>query len=71
MRPYLAIVSARFRMLLQYRAAAIAGVWTQVFFGFVLLMVYEAFYRSTDAPQPLTFPQLASYVARTSVRSEA
>jgi len=62
MRPYLAIVSARFRMLLQYRAAAIAGVWTQVFFGFVLLMVYEAFYRSTDAPQPLAFPQLASYV---------
>jgi ABC-2 type transport system permease protein len=62
MGPYLAIVSARFRMLLQYRAAAIAGLWTQVFFGFVLIMVYEAFYRSTDAPQPLSFPQLASYV---------
>ena len=62
MRPYLAIVSARFRMLLQYRAAAIAGLWTQIFFGFVLIMVYEAFYRSTDATPPLPFPQLASYV---------
>jgi len=62
MRPYLAIVSARFRMLLQYRAAALAGLWTQIFFGFVLIMVYEAFYRSTDAPQPLAFSQVASYV---------
>ena len=62
MRPYLAIVSARFRVLLQYRAAALAGVWTQVFFGFVLIMVYEGFYRSTDAPPPLPFPRLASYV---------
>jgi ABC-2 type transport system permease protein len=60
--PYLAIVSARFRILLQYRAAALAGLWTQIFFGFVLIMVYEAFYRSTDRPQPLAFPQLASYV---------
>jgi ABC-2 type transport system permease protein len=62
MRPYLAIVSARFRMLLQYRAAALAGLWTQIFFGFVLIMIYEAFYRSTDAPQPLAFSQVASYV---------
>jgi ABC-2 type transport system permease protein len=62
MRPYLAIVSARFRMLLQYRAAALAGLFTQIFFGFVLIMVYEAFYRSTAAPQPLAFSQLASYV---------
>ncbi len=62
MRPYLAIVSARFRTLLQYRAAALAGLFTQVFFGFVLLMVFEAFYRSADAPPPMSFPQLASYV---------
>ena len=62
MRPYLAILSARFRMLLQYRAAALAGLWTQVFFGFVLIMIYEAFYRSTDVAPPLPFPQLASYV---------
>lgn len=60
--PYRAIVSARFRTLLQYRAAAIAGVFTQVFFGFVFLMVYEAFYRSATVVPPMTFPRLVSYV---------
>lgn len=62
LRPYRAILSARFRMLLQYRAAALAGLWTQVFFGLVLLMIYEAFYRSTTAPQPMTFVEIVSYV---------
>jgi viologen exporter family transport system permease protein len=62
-RPYLAIVSARFRVLLQYRAAAIAALVTQIFFGLVLIMVYEAFYRSSSAAaQPMAFSQLASYV---------
>jgi len=62
MRPYLAVLSARFRSMLQYRAAAIAGLWTQVFFGMVNIMVYEAFYSSTDKQQPLTFAQVVSYV---------
>jgi ABC-2 type transport system permease protein len=62
MKPYLAIFSARFRTMLQYRAAAIAGLLTQIFFGLVMIMVYEAFYRSTDRPQPMTFPQVVSYV---------
>lgn len=62
LRPYEAIVSARFRMLLQYRAAALAGLWTQVFFGLVLIMIYEAFYRSTAVPPPMTFAQIVSYV---------
>lgn len=62
LRPYRAIVSARFRMLLQYRAAAIGGLWTQIFFGLVFLGVYDAFYRSSNQPQPMTFPQIVSYV---------
>ncbi len=62
LRPYRAMVDVRVRMLLQYRAAAIAGVWTQLFFGFVFIMVYEAFYRSSTATPPMTFPQLVSYV---------
>lgn len=60
--PYRAILSARFRMLLQYRAAAVAGLWTQIFFGLVLIMVYEAFYRSGDAPKPMALAQVVSYV---------
>jgi ABC-2 type transport system permease protein len=63
LRPYLAIVAARFRTLLQYRAAAIAGLWTQIVFGLVLIMIYEAFYRSAPASaQPMTFAQVTSYV---------
>jgi ABC-2 type transport system permease protein len=62
LRPYRAILSARFRMLLQYRAAALAGLWTQIFFGLVLVMIYEAFYRSTTARQPMTFAEVVSYV---------
>lgn len=63
LRPYRAIVSARFRMLLQYRAAAIAGLWTQAFFGLVLIMIYEGFYRSSAAAaQPMAFSQVVSYV---------
>jgi ABC-2 type transport system permease protein len=60
--PYLAVISARFRMLLQYRAAAMAGLWTQTFFGLVLLGIYDAFYRSTTSPQPIAFAELASYI---------
>jgi ABC-2 type transport system permease protein len=61
--PYRALVGARFRMLLQYRAAAIGGLFTQVMFGLLLIMVYEAFYRSSDAGvQPMAFARIASYV---------
>ena len=61
--PYRAILDARFRTLLQYRAAAIAGVGTQLFFGLVLIMVYEAFYRTSSiAAQPMTLTQIVSYV---------
>lgn len=62
LRPYRAILSARFRMLLQYRAAALAGLWTQIFFGVVLLMIYEGFYQSTTARQPMAFADVVSYV---------
>jgi ABC-2 type transport system permease protein len=64
LRPYVAIVSARFRMLLQYRAAAIGGLWTQIFFGLVFLGIYDAFYRSSppDQMHPMSFAQVVSYV---------
>ena len=37
-RPYLAIFAARFSMLLQYRAAALAGIATQFWFGAIMVM---------------------------------
>jgi ABC-2 type transport system permease protein len=61
--PYRAVLGARFRMLLQYRAAALGGLITQSLFGFLLIMIYEAFYRSSTAEvQPMPFAHVASYV---------
>lgn len=62
MRAYLAILSARFRTLLQYRAAAVAGLGTQLFWGLIRVMIFEAFYASSTAPQPMTFAQVVTYV---------
>jgi len=61
--PYRAVLAARFRVLLQYRAAALAGFVTQVFWGFIRVMVFEAFYRSsTAASQPMTFRDVVTYI---------
>jgi ABC-2 type transport system permease protein len=46
---------------LQYRASAIAGIITQLFWGFMLLMIYEAFYNSSTV-QEFTYTSLASYI---------
>jgi ABC-2 type transport system permease protein len=62
MRTYLAYFGARFRALLQYRAAALAGIGTQIFFGIVNIMVLIAFYRVSREPQPLSLSQAVSYV---------
>ena len=44
MKGYTALVSAHFRTLLQYRAAALAGLGTQLFWGLIRVMIFEAFY---------------------------
>ncbi|HVQ65391.1 MAG TPA: ABC-2 type transporter, partial [Terriglobia bacterium] len=62
MKPYLSIVVSRFQMLLQYRAAAVAGVVTQIFWGIVRTMIFDAFYRSSSGPQPLTHDQTLTYI---------
>ncbi len=62
MRPYLAILSARFRTLLQYRSAALAGFGTQLFWGLIRMMIFSAFYASTTAPQPMSLEAVVGYV---------
>lgn len=62
MRSYWALFGARFRTLLQYRAAAAAGVGTQFFWGLILTMIYEAFYRSSRQPQPIAYREVVTYV---------
>ena len=62
MRGYAAIVSARFRTLLQYRAAAVAGFGTQLVFGLIHAMVLGAFYAVSTRPQPMTYTEVVAYV---------
>jgi len=62
MKPYLAVLSARFRVLLQYRAAAVAGVGTQLFWGLLRVMIFTAFYASSTAAMPMTLPETITYI---------
>ena len=62
MKPYIAVLGARFRILLQYRAAAIAGMGTQLFWGLIRVMIFEAFYRSGAGEQPMALPDVITYV---------
>jgi len=59
---YLAMFSVRFRSQLQYRAAALAGLLTQVFWGLMRIMVFTAFYRNSDATPPIALADLVTYV---------
>ena len=59
---YWAIVSARFRSLLQYRSAALAGLVTQVVWGMIRVMIFQAFYSSTNAEQPMKGSDVETYI---------
>ena len=60
--PYAAVLSARYRNLLQYRAAAFAGFVTQLFWGAVRLMILGAFYAAADGPVPMNMTDVVAYV---------
>ena len=53
----------KFKVGLQYRAAALAGIITQLFFGIVYISVYFACYESnTNSSLPMPLYQLISYL---------
>lgn len=52
----------KFKAGLQYRMAALAGIFTQFFFGFVYIFVYVAFYESDSSNIPMKLPELISYI---------
>jgi len=60
-KPYFSMFKIRLIAGLQYRAAAWAGAATQFFWGFMLLMVYRAFYASSGTEPPMPWAQLVSY----------
>jgi ABC-2 type transport system permease protein len=62
LRPYRSAFAARFMLMLQYRAAAVAGFATQCWWGVIKVMVFAAFFHGASAHQPLSFAQTVAYV---------
>ncbi len=62
MKAYVSLFKMRLLKGLQYRIAAFAGVSTQFFWGFMFIMIFEAFYSSTSNPQPISLTQLIQVV---------
>lgn len=52
----------RFIASLQYRAAALGGLATQFAWGFMYLLLFQAFYRSDPSAIPMPMEQLVSYI---------
>jgi ABC-2 type transport system permease protein len=63
LRPYLATFSARFQLMLQYRAAALAGFATQCWWGGIHIMIFSAFFGGVGAAahSPISLPQVITY----------
>jgi ABC-2 type transport system permease protein len=62
LKRYLSVFRIRLAYSLQYRTAALAGIATQFFWGFLLIMVYSAFYSSSTSQPPMSLPQLVTYI---------
>lgn len=63
-RPYLALFTSRFQLMLQYRSAAVAGFVTQCWWGALKIMIFAAFYGASAAggnDVPLTLAQAITY----------
>ena len=61
-RKYLSFFRIRFTAGFQYRAAALAGIATQFFWGLMEIRMFMAFYRTDPAAFPMGIDAVASYV---------
>lgn len=61
-KKYISVFKLRLYNGLQYRTAAYAGVATQFFWGFMLIMVFAAFYSQASVEPPISLEQLITYV---------
>ena len=61
-RKYLSFFTIRFSAGLQYRAAALAGIATQFFWGLMEIRMFMAFYRSDQSAIPMEWDSLVSYI---------
>jgi len=60
-KAYLSVFRLRLSNGLQYRAAALAGIGTQFFFGFMFIMIFEAFYAHASQEPSMTLQQVITY----------
>ena len=62
MKKYISYFKLKVKNGLQYRAAALAGISTQVFFGFMYVSIYIAFYNSgSKGKLPMPLSELVTY----------
>lgn len=62
MKCYLSYFKLRFISALQYRASALAGLSTQLFFGLVNICVFIAFFSSNNANTEMSLTQTITYL---------
>lgn len=62
MKAYFSVFKMRIINGFQYRTAALAGAATQFFWGFMYIMIYEAFYQNAALNQPISLNQLVDYI---------
>ena len=62
MKKYLAFFRLRFSVGLQYRAAALAGVITQLAWGSMEILTFRAFYQADPNAFPMDFQALCAYI---------
>jgi ABC-2 type transport system permease protein len=61
LRPYLAVFAGRLQLTLQYRAAALAGFATQLWFGAIRVLIFAAFYAGGAAHAPMSLANAITY----------
>lgn len=61
MKKYLSFFKLRLNIALQYRAAAIGGMFTQFFWAIMQILIFQAFYKATTSNN-ISLEQLISYV---------
>jgi ABC-2 type transport system permease protein len=62
MKPYVSLLRVRFLNGLQYRAAALAGLTTNFFWGIMLVFIFKAFYGDASASNGFSYQDLVTFV---------
>ena len=61
MKPYISLFRVRFLNGLQYRAAALGGLVTQLFWGIMLIFIYKAFYGGAASANGFSYKDLVTF----------